>query len=83
MSRSLGGRLRGTIDDTIQTGQRVIVAFRPERPADAAGRPLDDGIAFMVVTINEPGPLALALTGSSLPAATFTYTFNAAGSAPW
>ncbi len=53
MSRSLGGRLRGTIDETIQTGSRVIVAFRPERPADTAGRPLDDGIAYMVVTIEE------------------------------
>ncbi|MHB1468006.1 MAG: nuclear transport factor 2 family protein [Solirubrobacteraceae bacterium] len=52
MTRSLGGRLRGRIDETIQTGSRVIVAFRPERPSDTEGRPLDDGIAYMVVTID-------------------------------
>lgn len=53
MSRSLAGRLRGRIDETIQTGSRLIVAFRPERPSDTPGRPLDDGIAYMVVTIHD------------------------------
>jgi ketosteroid isomerase-like protein len=52
MSRNLAGRLRGSIEETIQTGPRVIVAFRPEQPSDAANRPLDDGIAYMVVTIS-------------------------------
>jgi hypothetical protein len=37
----------------IQSGPRVLVAFRPEQPADAANRPLDDGIAYMVVTISD------------------------------
>lgn len=53
MSRSLAGRLRGTIEEMIQTGPRVIVAFRPERPSDTPGRPLDDGIAYMVVTFDD------------------------------
>jgi ketosteroid isomerase-like protein/uncharacterized glyoxalase superfamily protein PhnB len=53
MSRSIAGRLRGSIEQTIQTGPRVLVAFRPERASDAADRPLDDGIAYMVVTIND------------------------------
>jgi ketosteroid isomerase-like protein len=44
MSRNLAGRLRGAVEETIQDGSRVIVAFRPERPAQldrlrrAAGR---------------------------------------------
>jgi ketosteroid isomerase-like protein len=51
MTRGLAGRLRGRIEEMIQTGPRVVVAFRPERPSDVANRPLDDGIAFMVVTV--------------------------------
>lgn len=53
MSESLSGRLRGSIEEMIQAGSRVIVAFRPEQPTDAANRPLDDGLAYMVVTISE------------------------------
>src|SRR5438128_9262628 len=53
MSENLAGRLRGSIEETIQSGPRVLVAFRPERPSDAANRPLDGGIAYMVVTVSE------------------------------
>ena len=53
MSRNLQGRARGSIEEAIQIGPSVIVAFRPERPSDAADRPLDDGIAYMVVTISD------------------------------
>jgi ketosteroid isomerase-like protein len=52
MSRNLAGRLRGRIEGTIQDGSRVIVAFRPEQP-DQLDRPLDVGIAYMVVTIRD------------------------------
>lgn len=52
MSGNLAGRLRGQIEETIQNGQRVIVAFRPEQPA-LVDRPLDEGVAYMVVTIRE------------------------------
>jgi ketosteroid isomerase-like protein len=52
MSRNLAGRLRGRIEETVQDGPRVIVAFRPEQPAQL-DRPVDDGIAYMVVTIRE------------------------------
>ena len=52
MSRNLAGRLRGRIEETIQDGPRVIVAFRPEQPAQL-DRPVDDGIAYMVVTIRD------------------------------
>ncbi len=53
MSRNLTGRLRGSIEEMIQTGPRVLVAFRPQQRSDAANRPLDDGIAYMVVTISD------------------------------
>jgi ketosteroid isomerase-like protein len=52
MSRNLAGRLRGRIEQTIQDGSRVIVAFRPEHPA-RLDRPVDEGIAYMVVTIRD------------------------------
>ena len=52
MSRNLAGRLRGTVEETIQDGSRVIVAFRPEQPAQL-DRPVDEGIAYMVVTIRD------------------------------
>lgn len=51
MRRNLAGRLRGRIEEASQTGSRVIVGFHPEQPSDGAGRPLDGGIAYMVVTI--------------------------------
>jgi len=50
MSRNLAGRLRGTVEETIQDGPRVIVAFRSEQP-EQLDRPVDEGIAYMVVTI--------------------------------
>ncbi len=49
---NLPGRLQGTIEETIQDGPRVIVAFRPAQPAQV-DRPLDEGIAYMVVTIRD------------------------------
>jgi ketosteroid isomerase-like protein len=52
MSRNLAGRLRGRIEETIQEGSRVIVAFRPEQPA-RVDRPLQEGIAYMVVTVRD------------------------------
>jgi ketosteroid isomerase-like protein len=52
MSRNLAGRLRGRIEETIQDGSRVIVAFRPEQPAQL-DRPVDEGIAYMVVAIRD------------------------------
>jgi len=51
MRRNLGGRLHGAIEEAGQVGSRVVVGFRPERPASAEGRPLDGGVAYMVVTI--------------------------------
>ena len=52
MSRNLAGRLRGRVEEAIQDGPRVIVAFRPEQPAQL-DRSVDEGIAYMVVTIRD------------------------------
>lgn len=52
LSRHVAGGLRGRIEETFQNGPCVLVAFRPEQPI-GGGRPLDDGIAYMVVTIRE------------------------------
>ncbi len=71
MSRNLAGRLRGRIEETAQTGPRVLVAFRPERPSDAGSRPLDDGLAYMVVTISDSK--ITELKGCADRAAAFTY----------
>lgn len=47
MRRNLAGPVRGSIEETTQHGSRVLVGFRPAQPTD---RPLDDGIAYVVVT---------------------------------
>jgi ketosteroid isomerase-like protein len=80
MRRNLAGRVRGTIEETIQDGPRVLVAFRPEAPLPNSERPLDDGIAYMVVTIRDGKVLELKgcanraaakayLEGKEIPAA--------------
>jgi ketosteroid isomerase-like protein/catechol 2,3-dioxygenase-like lactoylglutathione lyase family enzyme len=71
MSRNLAGRLRGRIEEMIQTGPRVIVAFRPEQPSDAENRPLDNRIAYMVVTVDD-GEIT-ELKGCADRAAAVTY----------
>jgi ketosteroid isomerase-like protein len=53
MRRGLSGRLRGSIEEMTQHGQRVLVGFRPERFGADEERPLDEGIAYMVVTLEE------------------------------
>jgi ketosteroid isomerase-like protein len=52
ISRNLAGRLRGRIEEIVQDGSCVIVAFRPEQPTQL-DRPLDERIAYMVVTIRD------------------------------
>jgi ketosteroid isomerase-like protein/catechol 2,3-dioxygenase-like lactoylglutathione lyase family enzyme len=52
MKRNLANGLRGRIEETIQSGQRILVAFRPEQPWQGE-RPLDDGIAYIVLTMRD------------------------------
>lgn len=53
MGRNLAGRVRGKIEETIQDGSRVLVAFRPETPLANDERPLDEGIAYVVATFRD------------------------------
>lgn len=53
LSRNLAGGVRGNIEEALQEGPRVLVAFRPETPPLDGERPLDDGIAYVVVTIRD------------------------------
>ncbi|HEY1687813.1 MAG TPA: nuclear transport factor 2 family protein [Solirubrobacteraceae bacterium] len=73
IARNLPGRLQGRIEETIQNGPRVIVAFRPERSAQV-GRPLDGGIAYVVVTIRE-GKI-IEMKGCADRAAAIAYSQN-------
>ncbi len=58
MARGLAGGLSGSIEEAIELGARVIVGFRPKRRVIAgfdpssppAQRPLDRGLAYVVVT---------------------------------
>ena len=50
ISRNLGHGLSGSIERMIQRRRRVLVAFRPDPPGPG-GRPLEDGIAWVVVTV--------------------------------
>ncbi|HEY7933635.1 MAG TPA: hypothetical protein VID48_07400 [Solirubrobacteraceae bacterium] len=52
IGRNLATGLRGRIEETTQTGPRLLVAFRPEQPRDD-DRPLENGIAYVVVTIGQ------------------------------
>ncbi len=49
MKRNVAQGLRGSIEEIIESGDRVIVAFRPERHDEGAW-PLDNGIRYMVLT---------------------------------
>jgi ketosteroid isomerase-like protein/catechol 2,3-dioxygenase-like lactoylglutathione lyase family enzyme len=51
-SRNLDAGLRGTIEEMVPEGSCVLVAFRPELARDD-DRPLDEGIAYVVVTFRD------------------------------
>ncbi len=52
MERNLAGGLVGRIEETVELGERIVVAFRPAQPRED-GRPLDQGIAYVVVTMRD------------------------------
>ncbi len=53
MSRNSAGRPRGEIAEMTQCGSRVLVGFRPAAHATPQERPLDQGIAYLVVTLGD------------------------------
>jgi ketosteroid isomerase-like protein len=53
MERNLEAGLAGQIEETTQQGSRVLVGYRPEKVPDGTRRPLDHGIAYVVVTVRD------------------------------
>jgi ketosteroid isomerase-like protein len=52
LRQNLAHGLDGRIEETIPHGERIVVAFRPSE-AWHTDRPLDDGIAYVVVTVHD------------------------------
>ncbi len=70
IERNLHGGLAGQIEETVEVGDRIVVAFRPDQPRND-GRPLDQGIAYVVVTMRDR--LVIELKGCADRAAAMTY----------
>lgn len=70
MERNLPDGFAGRIEETVEVGGRIIVAFRPDQPRDD-GRPLDQGIAYVVVTMRDGR--VIELKGCADRAAAMTY----------
>lgn len=52
MQGNLNRGLSGQIDDAFLTGERVVVAFRPDHHESGAW-PLDDGVRYVVLTMQD------------------------------
>lgn len=70
LGRNLAAGLSGSIDEAIETGDRVIVAFRPARH-DPGAWPLEDGVRWLVVTFD--GELVSELKGCWTRSDAFAY----------
>jgi ketosteroid isomerase-like protein len=70
IKRNLTGGLVGRIEETVEVGVRIVVAFRPDQPRND-GRPLDQGIAYVVVTMRDGR--VIELKGCANRAAAMTY----------
>jgi ketosteroid isomerase-like protein len=70
LKRNLHGGLVGRIEETVEVGGRIVVAFRPDQPRDD-GRPLDRGVAYVVVTMRDGR--VIELKGCADRAAAMTY----------
>ncbi len=68
--RHLPSGYAGQIEETVEVGGRIVVAFRPDQPRDDE-RPLDNGIAYVVVMMRDG--LVIELKGCADRAAAMTY----------
>jgi ketosteroid isomerase-like protein len=73
MKRNLKVGFAGRIEETIEVGGRIVVAFRPDHPRDD-GRPLDQGIAYVVVTIRDERVIELKGCPDRTAAMTYAQT---------
>ncbi|MBN9622991.1 MAG: nuclear transport factor 2 family protein [Actinobacteria bacterium] len=69
-ARNLDSGLRGTIEEMVPEGNRTLLGFRPELPPED-GRPLDEGIAYLVVTFHDH--LIVELKGCADRASALSY----------
>jgi hypothetical protein len=79
LRQNLAYGLDGRIEETIPHGERMVVAFRPSE-AWHTDRPLDDGIAYVVVTVHD-GTIA-ELKGCATRASAEEYAMTGRTSAP-
>jgi hypothetical protein len=73
MKRNLPRGFAGRIEETVEVGGRIVVAFRPDQPETTDG--LDHGIAYVVVTMRDG--LVIELKGCADRAAAMTYAQTA------
>lgn len=78
MERNLHGGLVGRIEEAVEVGGRIVVAFRPDQPRDD-GRPLDQGIAYVVVTMCDGRVIELKGCADRTAAMTYAQTGTAQG----
>ncbi len=64
--RNLHSGLVGRIEETVEVGGRIVVAFRPDQPRND-DRPLDQGIAYVVVTMRDGLVVELKAAPIGLP----------------
>lgn len=74
IGRHLPGGYAGRIEETIEVGGRIVVAFRPDQPRDDE-RPLEDGLAYVVVTMCDGR--VIEMKGCADRAAAMTYAQTA------
>ncbi len=70
IGRHLPSGFAGRIEETVEVGGRIVVAFRPDQPRNDE-RPLEDGIAYVVVTMRDG--LVIEMRGCADRAAAMTY----------
>lgn len=70
MQRNMHGGLVGRIEEMVELDDRIVVAFRPGQPGNDE-RPLDQGIAYVVVTMRDG--LVIEFKGCADRAAAVTY----------
>ena len=78
MKRNLAGGLVGRIEETVEVGERIVVAFRPDQPRED-GRPLDQGIAYVVVTMHDGRVIELRGCADRATAMTYAQTGEVQG----
>ncbi len=73
MERNLPSGFAGRIEETVEVGGRIVVAFRPDQPRND-DRPLDHGIAYVVVSMCDGRVIELKGCTDRVAAMTYAHT---------